>query len=85
MSPTTGQDGIELWTSDGTEAGTTIVKDINAGGGASSFADNLVDVGGTLFFTARDTTDFTLRQLWTSDGTEAGTTLVKEFVPGPPG
>jgi hypothetical protein len=39
--------GEELWKSDGTEAGTVMVKDINPG--ASSVPDQLTDVNGTLF------------------------------------
>src|ERR1700730_2973189 len=45
--------GIELWRSDGTAAGTRIVKDINAGAGSSN-PTSLTNVNGTLFFTADD-------------------------------
>jgi ELWxxDGT repeat protein len=37
-------------------------------------------VGGKLFFTAGDGVHG--RELWTSDGTEAGTVLVKDIKPG---
>ena len=41
---------------------------------------SLTGVGGTLFFTADDGTHG--RELWKSDGTEAGTVLVKDIDPG---
>jgi ELWxxDGT repeat protein len=42
-----GVNGIELWKSDGTAAGTTLVKDINPGSAASN-PSNLTNVNGTL-------------------------------------
>jgi uncharacterized repeat protein (TIGR01451 family) len=71
----------ELWKSDGTEAGTVRVKDINPGP-AGSFPTFLVDVGDTLYFHATDPDHGT--ELWKSDGTEAGTVRVKDINPGPP-
>jgi len=78
---TAGDDttGYELWKSDGTEAGTVLVKDINPGGD-SSFPSDLTNVNGTLFFEAGDGTAGS--ELWKSDGTEAGTVLVKDIYPG---
>ena len=78
--------GVELWKSDGTEAGTILVKDIRPGNTCptcpkSSFPDQLIDVNGTLFFEAAD--DIHGRELWKSDGTEEGTTLLKDIQPGP--
>ena len=57
-----GMHGTELWKSDGTAAGTTLVKDIYPGIAwdvttatqASSYPSNLTNVNGTLFFTADD-------------------------------
>ena len=46
-------DGRELWQSDGTAAGTALVKDINPGT-YSPGPSYLTAVGGTLFFTAFD-------------------------------
>ena len=74
-----GTHGRELWKSDGTEAGTVLVKDIHPGD-YSSYPNSLTDVGGTLFFTADDGTHGP--ELWKSDGTEAGTVLVKDITPG---
>jgi ELWxxDGT repeat protein len=50
-----GTDGSELWKSDGTAAGTVMVKDINPGSFGSSPA-SLTLSGGHLFFTANDGT-----------------------------
>src|SRR5437879_642437 len=60
--------GRELWKTDGTESGTTIVKDILPGAG-NSFAAFLVNVGGTVFFAANDGANG--GELWKTDGTTA--------------
>ena len=75
-----GAHGAELWRSDGTEAGTRMVKDINPGGssypGGYSYIGGLTESSGTLYFPAFDDTHG--YGLWRSDGTEAGTSLVKQ-------
>ena len=70
----------ELWTSDGSEAGTFRVKDIVPGRDGSSPIDFEV-VNNTLFFSAMDAAGDT--ELWKTDGTEAGTVRVKDIWPGP--
>ena len=72
--------GTELWKTDGTIAGTSLVKDLVPGTGSSA-PSNLVNFNGTLFFRANDGTHGF--ELWKSDGTEAGTVLVKDIAPGP--
>ncbi|HUT30500.1 MAG TPA: ELWxxDGT repeat protein [Sedimentisphaerales bacterium] len=70
----------ELWKSDGTDAGTVMVKDINPGGGGAGgfewgqYPDTITAVGSTLFFQDGGYTE----TLWKSDGTEAGTVRVKD-------
>lgn len=68
-----GVSGSELWRSDGTESGTTLVKDIQ-GGPNGSGPGMFAQVDGMLFFTA-----FTGSQLWRSNGSAAGTQLVRSF------
>ena len=72
-----GTDG-ELWKTDGTPQGTVLVKDVYPG---DDFMGplNLLNVGGTLYFTAADSPT-SGNAVWKSDGTEAGT--VKVPVPG---
>src|SRR5205085_876186 len=74
-----GANGYELWRSDGTAAGISLVEDILPGGGGSNLS-NLTDVGGTLYFSAYDGANGT--ELWRSDGTAAGTLLVADLIPG---
>ncbi len=86
---TPDETGSELWRSDGTEAGTVLVKDINTAfvGAAHSYPTNLTDVNGTLFFAAKGGPSFfgDHWDLWLSDGTEAGTVLIKDLdSPNPP-
>jgi ELWxxDGT repeat protein len=78
FSANDGNSGHELWKSDGTEAGTIIVKDINLNGQSSS-PDSMTNFNGTLFFSAYDSSYG--EELWKSDGTEAGTVLVKDINP----
>jgi ELWxxDGT repeat protein len=74
-----GRHGFELWRSDGTSAGTVLVKDITRGA-SRSVLGNLTVVGSTLFFTAKDANQVV--RLWKSDGTPAGTMMVKETLHG---
>ena len=76
-----GSHGEELWKSDGTKAGTVLVKDINPDDDATSSPSVPDRVSAArLFFTADDGTHG--RELWRSDGTRAGTVLVKDINPG---
>jgi len=77
-----GTDGTQLWKSDGTAAGTVMVKDINPGSAGSDPA-GLTNFNGTLVFSANDGTDGT--ELWKSDGTAGGTVMVKDINPGSAG
>ena len=85
--PGTGQ---ELWKTDGTTAGTTKVKNVTSRSSADAPSYStwpptqplgairqLTAVGGKLFFAADD--GFSGDELWVSDGTLAGTRLVKDI------
>jgi ELWxxDGT repeat protein len=72
-----GVHGYELWRSNGTEAGTSLVKDINPT--SESTPSDLTAVGNTIYFAAND--GVYGGELWKSDGTTAGTTMVKDIVP----
>jgi ELWxxDGT repeat protein len=68
--------GNELWRSDGTSAGTYMVKDINVGAGGSEIY-RIVNVNGKAFFKASGTGG---DRLWKSDGTPEGTEIVSTAV-----
>lgn len=73
--------GVELWKSDGTEGGTSIVKDINpgaAGGVQNYFA--VTNAGAKLLFFANDGVNGL--EIWSSDGTSDGTNMVTQLVEG---
>ncbi|MEE9304428.1 MAG: choice-of-anchor D domain-containing protein, partial [Thiotrichaceae bacterium] len=69
-----GITGAELWKSDGTAGGTSLVADIHSTD--HSKPDKLTNVNGVLFFTARDGIA-NGTNLWKYDGTNA--TLVKDI------
>lgn len=78
-----GMNGRELWTSDGTEPGTYLFKDINAGAGngACGWIPFAVVMNEALYFSGNDGTNGC--ELWKSDGTPEGTFMLKEIAPGP--
>ena len=78
--------GTELWRSNGTAAGTALVRDINSGGssypphpryGPTTLVGLVANVSGTFFFDANDGTHGF--ELWRSNGTAAGTSLVDQI------
>ncbi len=58
--------GEELWTSDGTTGGTQMLMDLNPN--SDPFTPHLIDVNGTLFFTAMPNPALATVQLFTYDG-----------------
>ncbi len=70
--------GLELWKTDGTEAGTVKVRDIRSD---SLRPKSMTAVEDTVFFISRDR-EARRRELWKSDGTGAGTVMVKDIGPG---
>lgn len=80
---TPGLHGDELWKTDGTAAGTVMVKDINTHTymfhPTGSSPRKLTDFNGTLIFDAQEYMD---HEPWISDGTTAGTVMLKDINPG---
>lgn len=74
--------GTELWTSDGTAAGTMLLKDIDQGS-ESSYPGDLTSVKGKLYFSAW--TSDKGREPWVTDGTSAGTKVLIDIFPGSTG
>lgn len=90
-----GIHGTELWRTDGTSAGTRMVKDICPGPGGELGPARLRDIfpgprsseirwltaaGERVYFVADDGTHG--RELWVSDGTSGGTRMLADLVPG---
>ncbi len=84
-----GTNGEELWVTDGTESGTVMTKDIYEGATGSqikvsnSMGTNMKD-GKLYFFAVNGTGGFTLNgeEPWVSDGTSAGTFMLKDIKTG---
>lgn len=87
FSPTASTD--KIWKSDGTVAGTSLVYAFQPASGftnmglfysvASHYKNYSID-GNTLYFSAYDTTNG--KELWKTDGTAAGTQMVKDIKSG---
>lgn len=80
FSATDGLTGSELWKSDGTTAGTVLVKDIFSGTLDSNAGNALAAVGGKSFFAAN--TASTGSELWVTSGSAASTSMVIDILPG---
>lgn len=72
-----------LWSTDGTAAGTELLKRFAGSGGIFGSANQLsaLTVGGAMYFAADD--GITGLELWKTDGTAAGTEEVADLAPGP--
>lgn len=77
-----GSGNLQLWRSDSAASAPALFKTINATGNAR--VSYLTVAGDKLFFIAVDGVDYIGRQqaLWVTDGTDAGTRLVKHIVTG---
>lgn len=71
--------GVELWSTDGTRAGTRVVRDIEPGPDSSN-PDLLTPVGNRLLFKANDSLHG--RELFSTDGSVAGTQSVDLYTLG---
>ena len=75
-----GTNGFELWVTDGTAAGTVLLKDINVGTASSDAYGFMALDSDSVVFTATDASHG--KELWITDGTAAGTSLLKDINPG---
>ncbi len=69
--------GTQLWVSDGTAAGTQVIKTLMSGGLNGTPLTNVVASGSGVTFSAYDSVHGT--ELWFSDGTAAGTHLLADI------
>ena len=81
FSATDGTNGTEYWITDGTEIGTTMLKNIHPSGTSNPLM--VTEISGIIYFTAGDGVHG--RELWQTDGTSQGTTMVADIYPGPVG
>lgn len=77
-----GETGTELYMSDGTPDGTSLLKDINLGTGAS-LTDHAIELDGKLYFSAYS--ESTAHQIWATDGSSMGTYQVTDDLNAPIG
>ncbi len=86
FSADNGSTGRELWRSDGTTAGTQLIRDINTvggGGGMPTLSSNPSDffqVGSTVYFIANN--GINGDELWKTTGSAGGTVMVKDITVG---
>lgn len=79
----TDSTGIELWISDGTEAGTSLIKDIFPGVRGSfglPGTPKIIATDSLVLFSTYDEVNGT--ELWRTDGTDPGTFVLKDIIPG---
>lgn len=78
-----GISGREVWKTNGTTSGTVLVKDINSGSSnGTPWPDPpfFNEVNGNLFFIGNNGTNG--NELWKTDGTNTGTSMIKDIRPG---
>lgn len=86
--------GEEIWKTDGSANGTVLLKDINPGTAGSTTVEFFPGFGFPVFqgfhtfnnrayFSAYD--GVSAGEMWSTDGTSANTTLIKDFASGMPG
>lgn len=75
-----GSHGFEPWLSDGTPAGTHLLRDVNPGPDGSLALPSFATIGGVALFTANDGVHG--YELWRTDLTANGTLLLRDIEPG---
>ncbi len=89
LTKTNASETVELWKSDGTNAGTSLVKSPFSGASGPFFPNTSTPVffkfNDKLIFTATDMQYNQSLELWITDGTAAGTKMLKDINPGSSG
>ena len=84
FSATTAAGSSALWSSNGTATGTSAVASFDSQPDGDALFQNIPDafavLGNTMVFAADDGTNGT--ELWKTDGTAAGTTMIKVLAQG---
>ena len=73
-----GENGSELWFSDGTSEGTQLLVDLNSGD-RGSYPSSLTEFEGKVYFSANAGENG--RELWVTDGTSEGTQILASIIP----
>lgn len=76
-----GVNGVELWKSDGTDAGTSLISNI-APTTTNSNPANFIIFNNKVYFSATTGTAVSGSELYSTDGTTAGTAIIKDINPG---
>jgi ELWxxDGT repeat protein len=80
FSANNGTNGQEIWGTDGTVAGTSMLMDINTSvAGASSNPARFANSNGTVYFAATTGATATGTEFYKTNGTAAGTVLIKDI------
>ena len=74
-----GVHGLEPWVSDGTPAGTRLIADLDPNQEGGSFPRGLRSAGGRCYFLIHFDESASSPELWSSDGTAAGTFLARRL------
>lgn len=80
FSAKTSTDGQEVYSTNATTVGTSLLKNINTDAGQGADPRDFTEYNGKLYFSA--TAGSSGRELWVTDGSASGTVLVKDIFPG---
>ncbi|MCP9770751.1 hypothetical protein EGI22_22840 [Lacihabitans sp. LS3-19] len=89
LTKTNTNENTELWLTDGTNAGTNLVKSPYTAPFGPYFQNNIpsnfIAFNNIMLFSAYDAQFSSNQELWISNGTAAGTMILKDIYPGPYG
>ncbi|MDX1971149.1 MAG: hypothetical protein SFY68_01320, partial [Candidatus Sumerlaeia bacterium] len=83
FAATDGANGVELWRTNGTPSGTFLLKDFVTAPGVSGFGDQLLSLNqvnnNAVFLVNAPVSGL---ELWVTNGSQGGTNLLKDIIPG---